>query len=319
MSSTVHVRAPCRLHFGMVGFGQADWPQFGGVGVMVEPPAIEVTIGPAAEFRATGTLSDRARQVVKTAVTAWNLPNLPPCEIAVDSPRDHVGLGVGTQLSLAIATALRLFLRLPERSWELLAQDVSRGKRSSVGTFGFHHGGLIVDAGHTPGESIGKLALRVGIPGEWRFVLASRADRRGLAGRTESDAFLQLPAVPEESMQKLCEIAYRDMVPALERRECQAFGDSVYRFGRLAGECFAAVQGGPFATGEIAKLVDSIRAYGIPGAGQSSWGPTVFAICESEAEANSLRDWLGSRAKSDAPYDVSIASPNNEGARIETA
>ena len=50
MRSSVHVRAPCRLHFGMFGFSRENGPQWGGVGVMVEPPAVEVSIEPAAEL-----------------------------------------------------------------------------------------------------------------------------------------------------------------------------------------------------------------------------------------------------------------------------
>jgi predicted sugar kinase len=94
------------------------------------------------------------------------------------------------------------------------------------------------------------------------------------------------------------------------------FGESVYRFGRLAGECFAAVQGGPFASREIAQLIDAIRDFGIPGAGQSSWGPTVFAICESDAQAQRVCDWFRTRPGGDA-YDLSIARPNNVGAEME--
>ena len=50
MTRHVQVRAPCRLHFGIFGFGRSSGPQWGGVGVMVEPPAVNVTIEPAAEF-----------------------------------------------------------------------------------------------------------------------------------------------------------------------------------------------------------------------------------------------------------------------------
>jgi beta-ribofuranosylaminobenzene 5'-phosphate synthase len=317
MSSIVHVRAPCRLHFGMFSFGHADRPQFGGVGMMVDPPAIEVTIAPATQFRATGALSDRVIQIVQATVASWNLSGLPACEIAVHSPRDHVGLGVGTQLSLAIAHGLRRFLNLPERPVEQLAQDVGRGGRSAVGTYGFKHGGLIVDAGHLPGEPLGKLVQTGAVPESWRIVLARRAEQRGLAGRIESDAFLRLPPVPEEVTQQLRHLVHSDMIPTLERRECQAFGESVYRFGRLAGECFAAVQGGPFASSEIAQLIHAIRKHGVSGVGQSSWGPTIFAICESEAKAVSLRDWLGSRTGHASEYDLTIASPNNNGARID--
>jgi beta-RFAP synthase len=300
----------------MFGFGHADRPQFGGVGLMIEPPAVEVTIERAAAFRATGALSDRTRDLVDAAAASWNLVHLPPCEVRVHSPPSHVGLGVGTQHSLAVAAGLRRFLRLPDRAAELLAHDVARGRRSSVGTFGFQHGGLIVDAGHTPGAPLGKLARRIAVPHAWRFVLACRSNQCGLSGPTETEAFSRLPPVPDDVTRQLWDIVHSEMVPALEQAECRAFGESVYRFGVLAGECFAAVQGGPFASREIALLVEAIRDFGIPGAGQSSWGPTVFAVCESETSAHRLCDWLSSRTDSHT-YKLSIASPNNHGAQIE--
>ncbi len=46
MNAAVHVRTPCRLHFGMFSFGHANSAQFGGVGAMIEPPNVEVTISP---------------------------------------------------------------------------------------------------------------------------------------------------------------------------------------------------------------------------------------------------------------------------------
>ena len=75
------------------------------------------------------------------------------------------------------------------------------------------------------------------------------------------------------------------MLPAIERADCSAFGDALYEFGRLAGECFAAAQGGPFANAFNERLVEAIRGYGVAGVGQSSWGPTVFAVVANETEA----------------------------------
>ncbi len=80
MSEAVCVRAPCRLHFGMFSFGHADRPQFGGVGMMIDPPAIEIEIAPAASFTVAGALSERARQFAELAVAAWQLPALPQCQ-----------------------------------------------------------------------------------------------------------------------------------------------------------------------------------------------------------------------------------------------
>jgi beta-RFAP synthase len=309
------VRASCRLHFGMFGFGHADRQQFGGVGIMVEPPAVKVEIEPAANFRIAGSHGERAVRFVERATAAWQLPELPACSIAVAAPGDHIGLGVGTQLGLSIAAGLRRFLRLPDIPVENLAQNVGRASRSSVGTYGFQYGGLIVDAGRDTGQRIGKLERRVALPAEWQFVLMRPLHRRGLAGPAETDAFSRLPPVAVHVTQELWRITNEEMLPALERRDCSAFGDAVYRYGRLAGECFAAVQGGPFASRDIARLVEAIRSRGVPGVGQSSWGPTVFAICPSEVDAHALSDWIRQSFSADA-HEITIAHPNNEGAFI---
>ncbi|MEX2310591.1 MAG: hypothetical protein WD738_23695 [Pirellulales bacterium] len=315
MTRSVQVRAPCRLHFGMFSFGQADRPQFGGVGVMVDPPAIEVTITPSGRFSVSGALPNRVEQFAKSAIEYWRLHELPACEIAVRSPPDHVGLGVGTQLGLAVAAGLRKFLALTELPIDELASSVGRGARSAVGTYGFRHGGLIVDRGKRTGDRLGMLARRVALPETWQILLVRPPAARGLAGDYEADAFARLPPVPPEVTRALWQITESEMLPAIENEDCTAFGEAVYRFGRVAGECFAAVQGGPFANHQIARVVESIRAYGVPGVGQSSWGPTVFAFTGNEAEAQALSEWLREKLGV-AESDIIVARPNNSGAHI---
>jgi beta-RFAP synthase len=241
---------------------------------------------------------------------------MPPCSITVRSPRDHTGVGVGTQLNLAIATGLRQFLHLPDMSLAEISADVGRGARSAVGTYGFQLGGLIVDAGKEPGQPLGKLSTRAALPDAWRFVLFCRPDERGLAGTNESKAFERLQPVPEAVTRKLWAITNDEMLPGVEHSDCRKFGDAVYRFGRLAGECFAAVQGGPFAIVEIEQLVETIREFGVPGTGQSSWGPTVFAVTADDAEAAQLIDWVRGRSAG-IEYEVVVARPNNCGALLE--
>lgn len=315
MKTVVEVHAPCRLHFGMFSFGNPDRPQFGGVGVMVEPPCVEIRILPAHQFQARGSLADRTRQFVEQIVSQWKLPSLPSCEIAVQSPPSHIGLGVGTQLGLAIAAGLRRFLHLADLPVEELAASVGRGRRSAVGTHGFQHGGLIVDSGKEAGETIGKLATRVALPDSWRFVLLWPTGKQGLAGTSEAAAFSRLPAVPDEITRELLEITTEQIIPPARRQDCAMFGEAVYRFGRLAGECFYDVQGGPYASPEIARLVGSIREFGVAGVGQSSWGPMVFAVTASDAEAGRLVDWIRHQSWN-KEYEILVARANNSGAAV---
>jgi beta-RFAP synthase len=300
----------------MFGFGYAERAQFGGVGAMIEPPCVEVKISPADGFAVHGALPDRTRQVVELLVDRWKLPSFPACELIVRSPRDHTGLGVGTQLNLAIAAGLRRFLGLAETSLEEMSATVGRGARSAVGTYGFQLGGLIVDAGKERGQALGSLARRVALPDAWRFVLFRRPNERGLAGSNEVMAFERLPPVPQEVTRELWQITNDELLPAVEQNNCRMFGEAIFRFGRLAGECFAAVQCGPFASKEIEQLVDSIREFGVPGAGQSSWGPTVFAVTDGDEQARQLVDWVQSRCAG-VEYEIVIARPNNRGASVE--
>jgi beta-RFAP synthase len=198
------------------------------------------------------------------------------------------------------------------------ARCLERGARSAIGTFGFELGGLLVDGGKRAGEELGQLVRRVSLPAEWRFVLARRrSGSLGLMGQHEKEAFAQLPPVPKSVTEQLWHITNSEMLPAIERSDCNAFGEAVYRFGRLAGECFAPVQGGAFASSATAELVAAIRDMGINGVGQSSWGPTVFAITSSQVEADQLVARLH-REMSSVGDDITIARPNNVGAQIKT-
>ena len=78
------------------------------------------------------------------------------------------------------------------------------------------------------------------------------------------------------------------MAPAVERGDCAKFGDALYEYGVVAGNCFAPVQGGPFNGPVLTELVARMRALGARGVGQRSWGPTVFAVMPNDAEAASF-------------------------------
>jgi predicted sugar kinase len=146
-------------------------------------------------------------------------------------------------------------------------------------------------------------------------VLVRPAQSQGLAGERELAAFAKLPSVADEVTRELWRITNKDMLPAIEARNCARFGEAVYRYGRLAGECFAPAQGGPFASQQIEALVERIRAHGVAGVGQSSWGPTVFAIVPTERDGDALAQWLRSESIENE-LEIEIAAPDNSGANV---
>ena len=314
LADTIQVVAPSRLHFGMLSFGQPDTRQFGGVGVMIDRPGIRLTVSPSGRFEVRGPLEDRAAKFARHMFTALGLECEPACRIEiVEAPPQHVGLGTGTQLGLAVAAGLRAALGRDDLDYVTLAQLVGRGERSSIGTHGFAVGGLLVEAGKYEGEAVSPLVSRVEMPDEWRFVLLTLRGQKGTHGDSERRAFSDLPPVPTAATAGLCREVLLHLLPAASEARFERFSESLYRYGHMAGLCFSANQGGPFASSRLAAMVERIRQLEVHGVGQSSWGPTLFAVLPDQDAAERFAARLADEEKD---LDLIIARPNNCGAMI---
>lgn len=334
----VEVVSPSRLHFGLLSFGHRHERQYGGVGMMVDQPVLRVIIRPAprtdwkypiawgeriwGDVVASHGVSPDLRARTADFVIRW-LRHLGAStgaefrqfEISLESaPPQHCGLGAGTQLGLSVGAGLHAFFGLPQPSPGELAESVGRGLRSAVGTYGFAQGGLIVERGKRADEQIAPLECRLQLPDAWRAVLIQPPSFCGLSGVAEQRAFDDLPPVPPDVTRRLWQEIHVRMLPAARRGQFQAFSESVYRYGRLAGMCFAALQGGPYNGPHLERLVNRIRAWGVCGVGQSSWGPTLFALAPDPAAAEALRQRLV--ASSEEPAQILISRLNHQGARI---
>jgi beta-RFAP synthase len=180
-------------------------------------------------------------------------------------------------------------------------------------------GGLIWERGRRRGEWLAPLAARAEPPSQWRIVLATPVARPGLSGESERDAFGVLPRVPPSTTKALEELAEDRILPAAKSGNVDEFGEAIFEYGQLAGACFAAVQGGAYASAAIAKCVATIRALGVRGVGQTSWGPTVYAIVASDADAAYLVQALPEEYRAAGGRIVEglvVARPDNRGAVI---
>lgn len=293
---------------------------YGGVGAMVDRPALRVRVRGSTNFECAGALADRARVFAEHWAKFHSLSQLPACRLEVmQAPPNHVGLGVGTQLGLSVAAGLNAFTGLPAAGPQELALSVDRGQRSAIGTYGFVMGGLVVERGKLPGEPISPLDCRIDLPKEWRFVLA-RPGGLGLSlsGELEEQAIAELPRVPIQVTERLIAIARDELVPAAATANFPQFAESLYRFGHLAGSCFAARQGGPYNGPVLTKVIEWLRSRGYEGVGQSSWGPTLFAAVPDQHSAIVLADLL-QRSHPEDPLEVAIAAPCNRGALVQSA
>ncbi len=285
---------------------------------MIEKPGLLLRLTSSERLAATGPAADRAMDFARRFAAYHHLAEEPPCRIeVVRLSRQHVGLGVGTSLGMAVAAGLAAWLGLPPLPAEQLAARVGRGRRSAVGAHGFVHGGLIVEGGKSSAEEVSPLVARVELPGSWRFVLIIPAGE-GLSGNDEELAFRRLPAVSAEASAALREELLGRLLPGARSGDFDGFSESLYRFNRAAGECYAAYQAGPYATGQLADLVAAVRAEGIRGVGQSSWGPTLFALLPDQASAERfVRDVSTQSWAKQAEWIVT--PPSGHGAQVHSA
>lgn len=297
------VSAPSRLHFGLLNAGDVPGrPRFGGCGLMIDRPGVCVGVEPAADWSATGPSAERALAVARRASAT-------PVRVVVEGcPPEHVGLGVGTSLGLAVAKAIR-----PELPAVELARLVGRGERSGVGLYGFDRGGFVVDAGRI-GDGLPALAGVLRVPPGWRVAVFVPAADGTWHGLRERKAFDRPPASPDRH-DALGRLLADELTPALAAADFRRFAAAVHEYNRRAGEPFAAAQGGVY-TGRVATaLVAAVRSLGFEGVGQSSWGPTVFAFVEDAAQGEYLTDVIWDRFA--GLRTAEVVAPATTGARVE--
>jgi beta-RFAP synthase len=290
MSPTrTRIQTPSRLHFGLLAWEPHSPRQFGGVGLMIEAPRLVLSAEPADRWNAEGPLAGRARDValqIAARLAAQGI-TLSPCHLRIEhAPAEHVGLGVGTQLSLAVTQAIFAVSALPSPTLEGLAALTGRGQRSGIGLHGFVHGGLIVDGGRRGSDSVGvpPLITRAAFPPDWAVLVVQGLTWTGLHGSAERRAFADLPPIADRVTDRLCRLVLLGLLPAVQENDLESFGAALTELQQHVGRCFANAQGGIYARPELEAIVAGLRAAGLHGVGQSSWGPTLYAFSNQPLE-----------------------------------
>jgi beta-RFAP synthase len=298
----IQVTTGSRLHFGLLhlpGEELQRWPnlhgepsvavrRFGGAGLMIEGPGVKLSASRAAAWSAEGPLAERALAFARQFAEATPSLTYPCCLTISECAPEHRGLGTGTQLGLAVASALAWIAGEMNADNATLAQRIGRGARSALGIHGFSHGGFLVEAGQRSPNVLAPLVARVAFPDDWRIILALPPIAPGLHGALEQHAFARLASPALNWTDALCRLVLLGMLPSLIERDFRGFSEAVYDFNARVGEVFASVQGGTYADPRIKAMVRFARSQGFWGVGQSSWGPAVFAIAEDAEQGEHL-------------------------------
>ena len=323
---TVGVRAPARLHLGFLDPAGSLGRAWGSLGLVIDGMDTEVAIGSAARDACEAHGDAMAAELERARGHVETLRRRTACREPIHlqllrAPPGHAGFGSGTQLALAVGRAFMRWHGLEAPTADI-ARWLGRGLRSGVGIAGFDQGGLLVDAGPGAEGQPAPLIARVALPEPWRIVLALDPGRHGLAGDEERRALSTLPPLPRAAAAELCHQVLMRVLPGAATADFAPFAEGVTQLQRRLGEHFAPAQGGRAYTSDaVARLMAWIgSARGGPAGaaiGQSSWGPTGFAVLPSQAEAEAVVAAARAAGALEATLDVRIVRALNRGALIE--
>lgn len=318
MSRRFLVRAPARIHMGIVDVRGDLGRIYGSLGVAVKEPATIIEAEKWEGLDVEGMHSRDAFNYAKALVESLQLGGGVKIRIIRAAPR-HVGLGSGTQLALSIAMAINEIYDLG-LSIEELAVRMGRGETSGVGTYAFKLGGFVLDGGkdlERPSE-LPPLLLRYEFPEEWTFVIGLPEVERGLSGEEERRA---LEKVREELLsvrERFCEasrILVMKLLPALKARDLEEFGKALSLLEIEVGKMFSVAQGGIFRHEVIERGLSILKEEGAVGGGQSSWGPAFYSIFGDPDEARRASRKLRAFLEGSVGGRVIVTEASNEGAR----
>lgn len=322
MTASIVVKSSGRLHMGFFDLHGGLGRKFGSIGLSLDEPGLVIEAKAAKSLKVTAEATVPASAAAKAFTFAQQLVSKLRLDDAIEVHirqhiPEHSGLGSGTQLALAVGTALSRLNKL-NLSTVQIAELAGRGRRSGIGIAAFDDGGLLIDGGrisagshiHTP-----PLLARYDFPQDWAVLLIFDANQPGIHGEQEKLAFNQLPVFPENLAAHLCRHVLMQAMPAIVERDLTAFGQSIQVLQSHVGDYFAPVQGGRYASKLVGQVLQHMAESGVACYGQSSWGPTGFAIFENTRAAEEHLQQLKTKF-TDQALSWQICSACNHGAEL---
>jgi len=297
----------------------------GGVGIALERPQVTleaelIDVGILVEGDDDGRTFEVANMVLKNYGLKGGV------HIRVLEKYDkHVGLGFGTQLSLATAFSIAKLHGICTSPREL-AKVVGRGGTSGIGVAAFETGGMIIDGGHTFGQDRQKQSFlpssaskappapvisRLDFPEDWSIVLATPKKNQKIHGSLEVELFSKHCPVPISEVQALSHIILMKLLPSVVIKDVTEFGEAVSLIQKIG---FKKVELN--LQSEIVKeIMAAMVGTGAYGVGLSSFGPTLYTVVDSAKKAKAIAKAAEDRMK-ETGGKVLITKANNKGAEV---
>lgn len=327
------IETPSRLHLTLIDLNGSIGRIDGGVGLTIEEPKLILEAksqdeGTQIFFKESQYLSEELmrdyREKIESTVRKISdflkIDSGFKFEVKKAYPA-HSGLGSGTQLSLAAAKLL-LNINHHDMNAFQIAKIVGRGGTSGIGVIAFDQGGFIIDGGHKVDEkpdflpssasnaSPAPLITRYDFPQDWNIILAIPDVPAGASGQKEVNIFQKYCPIPLTEVQQLSHILLMKMMPSVVEKDLDSFGSAVNEIQNIG---FKKIEV-EFQDPVIDKLIENMGDAGAAGVGMSSFGPTVYALTDTNTKDISK---IAQSTMEEVDGKVIVTKAKNNGAIIK--
>lgn len=278
----MRIKTGARIHVTLIDLNGSIGRVDGGVGFAINDPFIEIKAKESEEVVVIGEAKNFERFVSVSKKFKSNFGYGIEVKVLADY-RAHVGLGSGTQISLAVGKAYSEIYDL-KLSIRDIAKITGRGGTSGIGVSVFEGGGFIVDGGHSwkeKGDFLPSSASkakpaptisRLDFP-DWEVILAI-PDFSGAYEKVEVELFKRNCPIPIEEVRELSHLILMKLLPAVAESDLDSFNEAIRRiqslgFKRVEVERYGSI---------IRDLIEMLPI------GMSSTGPCVYAVTDTNAK-----------------------------------
>ncbi|GAB4317823.1 MAG: beta-ribofuranosylaminobenzene 5'-phosphate synthase [Methanobacteriaceae archaeon] len=327
------IKTPSRLHITLIDMNGAYGRVDGGVGITIENPQLILEVEPLStdkidiRFTASENLSylknDHIKRIESAAIKMKQFLDIDHgFKFTVKNVYlSHAGLGSGTQLSLAVGRAISKFSH-KNMDAPKIAKIVGRGGTSGIGVRAFDHGGFIVDGGHNQAQkpdflpssassaSPPPVIAHYDFPEDWKIILAIPQIDDRVSGLKEVNIFQEYCPIPLNEVEKLSHLILMKMMPSVVENDLDSFGFAVNHIQELGFKKVELKLQNPI----IGEIMENIRNSGAAGVGMSSFGPTIYAVTDTN-HRNILK--VAKQSMESVGGNVILTKAQNKGAVIK--
>lgn len=322
----IEIKSPARLHFGQLDLNGDIGRIYGGSGVGIKEPYCKMKFKKSNKIIVKGKKSKEVKKTLEKLVVILREKNLLNKNNGVLVEVEnilpfHSGLGSGTQIGLTLAEGINNLYNLNLDKFKIAELVDRKHSRSAIGFGVFYFGGFIADGGRITEEKendnyLPPILFKEKIPEDWYFIIIIPSlDKEKMAGKKEIKTFKELEKMNIETSAENCHHLLLGMLPALKEKNLKTFSYHLNRIEDNVGDYFSEIQSGKYTSKYAQEIIAFLEANDVLGRGQSSWGPSLYALFANKKRAKKIKDDILTKFKTKI-NKIYITSAANKGAEI---